>query len=399
MRVLMLSHGYPPTVSGVTLVVQRLARALVQRGHPVMVITAGKDHSETLPGDDQGVILRRVSTLPNLFWQEGPIPYTSLNNLGHFIAEFQPDLIHTHENLFLSLGLLSLRSSLEMPLVSSCYFFPSYFQHYLPGGRLYDPLLQAVGWALTISELNHYDHIVFSTNTQAQAFQEHGLQSPFSVISNGVDTIRYHPAGRRDAIFDAAVEAHFVLPPHPRLLFNGRLAKDKRIDLLIQAMPHLWKEAHAHLLLAGRGDDRPRLENLARQLGVEDCVHFLGFVPADDLPAIFRLSDVFTIASICEVQNIPCLKALASSLPIVAACAGALPELVLEGQNGYLVTPGDPQALAEAVLRVLDKPILSQHFREVSLALSCAHAERFTFDRYEQLYSDLLEQQFNSQPR
>jgi 1,2-diacylglycerol 3-alpha-glucosyltransferase len=389
MRILMLSHGYLNTISGVAQVVQKLARAMVQRGHAVTVISGHQNGTGMKTGLDEGVSLYWARSLPNPFWKDGPVPYISRNDLRQLITEFRPDLIHAHENFWLSWELLFLRAELNIPLVSSCYYLPSFYQHYLPYGRLFDPLLQTIIWDYSIPELNRFDHAIFSTATQARAFQEHGLRTPYSVISNGVDPIRYHPPNQRQAALDKAVESQYRLPSHPRLLFNGRLAKDKHIDLLIEALPRLVEATGAHLLLAGRGDDRSRLENLARQRGVCQHVHFLGFVPDDDLPVIFRLSDVFVIGSICEVQSIPGLKALASGLPIVAANAGALIELVQVGQNGYLAPPGDVQALAAAVERVLAEPDQRPHYREVSLALSHAHDERFTFDRYEHLYSEL----------
>jgi 1,2-diacylglycerol 3-alpha-glucosyltransferase len=401
MRILMLSHGYLNTISGVAQVVQKLARAMVERGHAVMVVSGHQNGAGITTGQDQGVMIHWAHSLPNPFWKDGPIPFVGRNDLRQLIASFQPDLIHAHENLLLSWGVLFLRTELQIPLLASCYYFPSFYQHYLPYGQKLDPIIQTFAWNYAIPELNRFDHTIFSTTTQAQAFKEHGLSTPYSVISNGVDMHLYHPANGGDAVIDQVIEARFQLPSHPRLLYNGRLAKDKRIDLLIKAMPRLVETCAAHLLLTGRGDDRARLENLAHQLGVEAHVHFLGFVSDADLPAIFRLSDLFVIGSICEVQSIPTLKALASGLPVVAARAGALVELVQEGQNGYLVTPGDARALAEGVERVLAEPQKRLLFQEIGRALSQAHDERLTFNRFEQLYSELflLKKEFNHQPR
>jgi glycosyltransferase involved in cell wall biosynthesis len=248
--------------------------------------------------------------------------------------------------------------------------------------------VETIFWKYGVFNLNHFDQVIFSTLTQRQEFIDHGLCAPSMVISNGVDLGEYTPADGRQVDRDAEVARRYALPSGPRVLFNGRLARDKKIDVLIQAMPRLWSERQAHLLLAGRGDDQPRLEALSRKLHVEHCVHFLGFVPDADLPAIFRLSDLFAIASICEVQSIPALKALASALPIVAVNAGALPELVHDGQNGYLTPPDDPQALAEAALRALDGPV--ERFRLASLDISQAHGEYATFDALERLYKRMV---------
>ena len=97
MRIMMFSHGYPPTISGVTLVVQKLRRAMVERGHAVMVVTASE---KNLPyqSEDQGVQLERILGLPNPFWWEGPMPFIFPGNIRSLADRFKPDIIHTHDN-------------------------------------------------------------------------------------------------------------------------------------------------------------------------------------------------------------------------------------------------------------------------------------------------------------
>ncbi len=125
-------------------------------------------------------------------------------------------------------------------------------------------------------------------------------------------------------------------------------------------------------------------------LGLEDNVHLLGYVPEADLPAIYRSSDLFAIASVCEVQSIPALQALATGLPIVAVDAAALPELVRTGENGFLVPPDDPLALGDALLKVVGDPGYCTALGQASLALVNGHAEETMFRTYEKLYQNLV---------
>jgi glycosyltransferase involved in cell wall biosynthesis len=111
-------------------------------------------------------------------------------------------------------------------------------------------------------------------------------------------------------------------------------------------------------------------------------------VPEADLPSIYRLSDLFAIASICEVQSLPTLQGGATGLPLVATDAVALPELVHDGVNGFLVEPGQPEVLAEAVSRILGDPELAAEMGQASLPIAQEHAETRTFDCYEALYHD-----------
>ncbi len=382
MRILMVSHGYPPTTSGVTLVVQKVAREMVRRRHQVTVVTAS-DRGAPYHDYDMGVALWRVRSTPNPFWSEGRLPLLRYERLKAIIAEVRPDVINTHEGALLSWQLYRLEHERRhIPEILTCHYLPRFVTYYVHVGEAVERAVENVTWELSLRMINGFDHVIFPTQTQRQAFVDEGLKRDSTVISNGVDTRLYRP---RDGDEDD-LEARYSLPDGPRVLFVGRMARDKKIDVLIRAMHHLGRDHPAHLLLVGRGDDRRRLENLAEDLELADRVHFLGFVPEADLPCLYRHSDVFAIASDVEVQSIPTLQAVATGLPVVAAKAAALPELVEDGVNGFLVTPEDAEGFAGSLRRLLDDRAMASDFGRAGLAISREHAQARTFDAYEALY-------------
>lgn len=383
MRILMLSHGYPPTVSGVTLVVQKVARAMVARGHHVSVVTAS-DRGAPYEDEDQGVHLVRIRSGTNPFWSEGRLPLLSHERLVNIVNQVEPDLINTHDSALLGWQVTRLdHNRIDIPDVLTCHFLPRFVTYYVHAGERVDKVLEDIAWDVTMRTINEFDHIVFPTATQQELFEQEGLEAPSSVISNGIDTQRYHPGEP-----DPELVQRYALPPGPRLLVVGRLARDKKIGSVIRALAMVEQ---GRLLLAGRGDDRQRLEELAIKLGVDDRVHFLGFVPEADLPDLYRASDLFVIASEVEVQSIPTIQAASTGLPIVAADAAALPELVKDGQNGYLVPPGDDQAMAEALHRILSSPTRRAAFGQASLAIGQPHADQLTIGAYEALYRSVAD--------
>jgi 1,2-diacylglycerol 3-alpha-glucosyltransferase len=380
-RILMASHGYPPILSGVTLVVQKLARAMVQRGHEVTVITAS-DQKETYEQEDQGVRIMRRRGAANPWWKEAPIPFIAHKDLEEIVAETRPDILHAHDSGLLGVQMARLNDARRLPRVASCYFVPRFVARYLSWNDEPQEVVENLALAFSVWLYNQFNHVVFSTSAHKEFFAHDGLEVPSTVISNGVDTVRYHPGdeGVRE------VEARYNLPPGPRLLFVSRLAKDKEIDVLIRGMQHLAGLQNAHLLLVGRGDERQALERLRADLGLQECVHFLGYVPEEDLPAVYRASDLFSLVSTFEVQSIPTLQALATGLPVVAADAVALPEIVHDGINGFLVPPRNPEALAAAWASILRSPELAARMGQESLVIVQEHAESYTFDQYENLY-------------
>ncbi|MGB3717381.1 MAG: glycosyltransferase [Candidatus Promineifilaceae bacterium] len=385
MRILMLSHGYPPTISGVSLVAQKVARAMVRRGHTITMVTASRDGHASRE-EDEGVILERVNSWPNPYWSEGRLPITSLKQFREIMDVAQPDIVHSHDSGLLGFQLVREDREGEVPKVLTCHFLPEYVSRYVGWIDTLKRPIEKTVWDVAVRLLNQFDRVVFPTSTQRQAFLEHGLEVPTTVISNGVDISRYQPVVNGDG----DIARRYKLPNAPRILFVGRVARDKEIDVLIRAMAQPWAEHGAHLLIVGRGDDRSRLGELARSEQLEHCTHFLGFVPEEDLPGLYREIDIFTIAATVEVQSIPTLQAVATAKPVVAVKAAALPELVHDGQNGYLVPPEDPPAMGRALSKLLGDSKRAQLFGKNSLAIGREHAEEATFDAYESLYEQLL---------
>ena len=140
------------------------------------------------------------------------------------------------------------------------------------------------------------------------------------------------------------------------ILSVARQYPRKDTATLLRAMPFvLERHAGTHLRVIGGGPELKRLAQLARELGVDHSVDFRGAVPSDaDLRAAFLDADVFCLPSLQEGFGIAFVEAMAAGLPVVAARAGAAPEVVEDGVSGFLAPPGDPTAVAAALNRLLD---------------------------------------------
>lgn len=135
------------------------------------------------------------------------------------------------------------------------------------------------------------------------------------------------------------------------ILTVARLATNKGIGFLIKAMPEvLAAHPKAHVLLAGTGEDRDRLEQLAESLGLRAHIHFLGF--REDVPELLAASDVFVLPSLDEGLPVALLEAMSMGLIPICSAVGGMPEVVEDGISGFLVPPADVVALAEAIRRV-----------------------------------------------
>lgn len=153
-------------------------------------------------------------------------------------------------------------------------------------------------------------------------------------------------------------------PSEPTLLTVARLTRgdrDKGVETVLRALPQVLRELpEARHVVIGEGDDRPRLEALARFLGVADHVEFRGAVSVEALAGLYRSADVFVMPSRKEGFGIVFLEALASGVPVIAGDRDGAREPLRGGDLGTLVDPDDPGAVAEAIVRILRRTVASR---------------------------------------
>jgi glycosyltransferase involved in cell wall biosynthesis len=246
-------------------------------------------------------------------------------------------------------------------------------------------------WMLSLDRatLGRADALCTLSETLAAELRER-LRAPpgkITVIPNGIDA----PAARK-AVEDCAPHARRRLGLSPAdivLAAVGRLHTEKGLPFLLEAFrPFLHEHPRAVLLLAGDGPERERLQEQAEGLRVAARVRFLGTVlsPWEVLAA----ADIFVLPSVHEGMPNALLEAMAASLPVVATAVGAVPEMVEDGREGFIVPPGDPVALTGALERLawsadLRKEMGTRARRKAADAYSLDAARGKLEDLYERL--------------
>ncbi len=183
------------------------------------------------------------------------------------------------------------------------------------------------------------------------------------------DRVRVLPDTVRDIFVpgppSAALAARLELGPGPVLLTVGRLSSSERYkghEQIFAALPALRARFPSLVhVVAGSGDDRERLERRARELvGRPGVVHFLGFVPEEDLPDLYRLADLYVMPSSQEGFGIVYLEAAACGLKVVGGAGGGSGDAIPDERIGVLVDPADGTALVEAIARLLGQGKVDQ---------------------------------------
>ena len=385
MKILLASDTYYPHVNGASYFTQRLGVALVERGHTVGVIAPSltAQNDTLLRGDVHiyGVRSFPIFIVPKFRFV---LPWIINARIRQVIHDFKPDIVHIQMHFPISRATLNAARVRGIPVVATNHFMPDNLTHYLHMPESVTRAINSAMWWDASRVLERAHAISAPTQTSVDLMQPQ-IATKMQVISNGIDLARFNP--RNDA---APARKQYNLPEMPILLFVGRLDKEKSVDVVLRAIATIKTREHGtvsfHFVVAGHGAESAKWKRLSVALGLEKEVSFIGFVPDELLPSLYAAADCFVIAGIAELQCIVAMEAMATGVPIIAARAVALPELVHSGENGYLFEPGDSTELARRIIEVFGDPALRERMSTKSLEIISHHDINTTLETFEDFY-------------
>lgn len=334
MRVLQIGKFYPPYRGGIETHLQLLSERLAEQVDVEVAVSS--EDSGTSAETVNGIRVTRVGT----WCRPAGAPVSPA--LWRTIRTTDADIVHLHlPNPPAVLAYLASRCKARLVLT---YHSDIVRQRML--GKLVNPLREmamrraAAVIATSPHSLNNSPLLV--------KYRDRAVVIPFGVPLEGYDECALSAIADVRRRFGQRI-----------VLAVGRLIYYKGFSYLVQAMQDL----DAALVLIGDGPLRAELENLAHSLGVEHKVHFLGLV--DDIVPYYRAADVFALPSVArsEAFGIVQLEAMACRTPVVNTWLDSgVPYVSLDGLTGFTVPPADPQALAEALSRLLDDETLRRQF-------------------------------------
>ena len=305
----------------------------------------------------------------------------ALGRLWRLIRQVQPDIVHTHSSKAGFLGRLAARLARVPRIVHTPHghVFHGYFRPELTRGFIRLERL-AARWT---------DRIVTLTDAEAAQHQAVRIGRPaqFVTIPSGVDFSDLAGAPERGH----ALRARLGLRPGARLLGAvSRLAPVKGLRHLVAALPEILRRCpETHLVIAGDGEERAALEKQGAELELSRRITFLGY--QDDPAAVTAMLDLFVLPSVNEGLGRVLVRAMALGKPIVASRVGGVPELLAEGQAGWLVPPADPESLADAITTLLQEPARARALGEAGRLRAPRYSIDAMLDALVKLYRELAE--------
>lgn len=386
MKILIGTESFPPSISGVAVSSQYLAENLAKTGYQVMVFApspTGKTYLES----DHKFSIWRLRSIRNPFRRDFRVAFRAKRDILSGLGRFQPDIIHLQDPT--SIGNILRKEALrrKIPLVVSNHFSLEYLLSYVQSIKPLHPLLRRMVMAYLRHFYNSCQVVICPTETVKRELQRWGIKKEIVAISNSLDLERFYSYSS-----ERAIKLKYHLPANPIVLYVGRLDKDKNLEVLIRAIPET-RPVNPHYVIVGSGNELAKIKRLVDSLGVGSLLSLLGWVDhqSPDLPRLYQIASVFAIPSPYETQSLVTLEAMAAGVPIVAPSSGALPEIVQDGQNGFLFEAGNHQQMAQKIVAILKDKRLHKKMARKSLEIISQHQLKESFEKIRKVYEKLYQ--------
>jgi glycosyltransferase involved in cell wall biosynthesis len=375
----MVSDVYFPRVNGVSTSIETFRLALAEFGVEVRLVVPRYTDEDSQPG------LIRVPGRPIFGDPEDRL--VSWRKMHHEVqkAAQDCDLIHIQTPFVAHYAGLKAARRHGLPVVATYHtLFEEYLSHYAP----FLPSNWLKGQARTFSrkQCNALDAVIVPSSAMRERLAHYGVEKPMHVLPTGIP-LRHFAAGSRQAFRFK----HGILSTRPLALFVGRIAHEKNIGFLLEALLHARQQRPDILLvIAGEGPASHDLQERVKALGLRDNVQFIGYMDrAQELPDCYAAADVFVFASRTETQGLVLLEAMAAGLPVIALAEMGTADILNPGR-GALAPAAEPKAFGDTLADFLNRPSAWQHLRAEAPIYAAEWSDSAMAERLAVLYRTLL---------
>lgn len=341
MRIAIFSNAYKPAISGVVTSIARFKNGLQGLGHEVHIFAPEYENFVDpepyifrFPALDLSEQLNVSVVVPirNLMWPS--------------VRAIKPALIHSQHPILMGDLAASFARELGIPLI---FTFHTQYEKY---AQFYSPIAGRLAGRITEEVVDRYlaqcNHVIVPTESiREMLVDEFGLTDRVSVVPTPVDLEAF------DDLDPSAVKHRFAPDGERLLLYVGRMAKEKDLDLLLDSFEEIaGARQDVKLLMVGTGPQLGELKRIALRAGLQERVVFIGAVAPDEVSAYYLAADLFVFTSSSETQGLVLIEAMAAGTPVVAVEAPGSRDVLAKG-GGCLVPPSR-EAFSAAVMRLLE---------------------------------------------
>lgn len=400
---------YLPKMDGIVVSITNAVKYLTENGHEIVIVAPKyKDYEDE---KQKNITIYRFKSFSAPSYPEVRIPIPNLRKFRKIVKAFHPDIIHTHTPATLGIMALICARQYNIPIISTYHTsFPDMLVYISPikllkldkvldklsdkSGKIdlvevqnkvkefvmkskitqkHEELSRKTVLKITNQFYNRHDLVIAPSKRIEQDLLTHDLKAKTVVISNGIHIDKFTKKKSYNKF--------------PRFLHVGRVAFEKKIDVVIDAM-NIVSKRYPKSILTITGDG-PALTSLKKQVvksSLRKNIIFTGFIQRDKLPKIYRDHDVFITASEMETQGLVLLEAMASGLPVIGVDVLAIPEVVHDNKTGYLVEKRDSVEIAKKMIELIHNPELVEKMGKNARKKSEEHDVNLCAKKLEKTY-------------
>lgn len=350
-------------INGVALTLRRQAEWAARRQKPYVVITCDADGQIAGPRVKNFTPLG-VWELPE--YREQKLFHPPFLEILRYCYDENFTQIHAATPGPLGLVALAVGRLLQIPIVGTYHTALPQYAQYLTE----DTAIEEFMWRYVLWFYDQLDLILVPSQSTKDELSKRGISpEKIRLYPRGVDIHRFHPAKR-----NGWLQERHGLPDGPKLLYVGRVSKEKNLQFLIRILQQLWAcYPELYFIVVGDG---PYLEEMQQSLAGRPCL-FTGYLTGEDLSAVYASSDLFVFPSTTDTFGNVVLEAQASGLPVLVADQGGPRENIIPGETGLVLPAQDEEAWITAITDLLAAP---ERRRRMGLAARRAMEER-SFDQ------------------
>ena len=377
MRIAHFTNTYLPVMSGVVRSVSTFRQAQIALGHTVFIFA-----QDTPRYKDTEPFIFRYPAL-NIPVRNYPVTIPVSPLIDWVLPILKPQVLHAHHPAPMGTAASDKADKLGVPLVFTHH---TRYQDYMQYMGLPDELMRDILKRLLGDYMQKCHHIIAPSQSIKKMIAEtYGIRERVTVIPTGIDLEPYRQADR------TAVRAKLGWQENETIIISiGRLADEKNFETLIRAAGIVMQtHDNVRLVLIGEGPDQKDLQKVAKTIGASDRVDFLGRIPYEEVPAYLKAADIFGFASVTETQGLVTMEAMAAGLPVAAVDATGTADIVSHDKNG-LLTENSPEALADALKRLIASQDEVGRFREQALSTAESFEQMTTARRLMDVYAEAI---------
>lgn len=387
MNIALFSDTYLPDINGVATSTAILHKELLKHGHNVMIVTTVLPKGKEYDDGDYQVLRIKGLDLKRLYGYRASHIY-SFKGMKE-IKEFNPDLIHIQTEFSIGIFGKIVAEKLNIPLCYTYHTMWSDYSHYVVPKKFkfLDKGVKKLIQKMSKTYGKHCDELIVPSKKAAEALSSYGVEGRINIIATGLELDHFNPTNINQ---EEVIKIKDEYQLHDRFVvtFLGRIAPEKSIDVLIDAMVEI-KEMNPRILLliVGGGPQLKELQKKVEKLKLSQNVCFTGFKDPSLVPCFYHASSVFASASLSETQGLTLIEAMATGLPVVTTYDKNLDGVIVNGYNGFFFR--DKEELVQLLLK-LESTDLTQ-LSNNALEASKHYSSEIFYERVIKVYQHAME--------